>query len=163
MARHRDYAAEYARRIEREREAAEREGREFSRAQARGHLSPAYEAAQRRERKLGPVAPRTLEYWTRRTAFGIPLDEYRGIVDEAVERLSGGEGDDSSEGGDGRATRWMVARLRTKYADTLDFLSKVAEGMTYKEAAESGPGQGHYFTGRIEYVGVEVYWYHGSR
>lgn len=49
MPRRRDYAAEYARRIERERERAAAEGRTFNRARARGHVSRETENRRRRE------------------------------------------------------------------------------------------------------------------
>jgi len=161
----RDYAAEYARRKAREAERAAAEGRAFDLAKARGHVTRDYEREQARVRRevkrelpkeLAPgkrQLPKVdvLQYWIDKTRFG--ADDYDAKVRDGVER----------KGGDSAARAWMVARLKEKYEDTMEFLARVGQNMTYKEAAKGSTGQAHYFTGRVEFVAVEVYWYHGGQ
>ena len=167
MPRQRDYAAEYARRVAKAQAKAQAESKPFSLSQARGHGSKDYEREQQRlyrERKrakqppgpsrpiIPPVDP--LEYWIRRTTYGIPLDEYRALTLGALEMLGGSASDKA----------FMVERLKSKYADTQEFLARVhQQGMSYKDAAVGSGGQLHYFSGRLEFLPVEVYWYHGGR
>lgn len=172
----RDYAAEYARRRLLEAERAEREGREFNLSRARGHDSREYEREQRRrarERKRnqpGTIATPSitpLEFWTRRTHYSIDLSDYRDMIAGAVENLT-------ETMGLMRARQFMVDRLRTKYDDTQQFLQRISEGREWGPAVDSSGndrpntaafgsfGNLHYFTGRVEFLPVEVYWYHGG-
>lgn len=81
MPRIRDYQAEYRRRIERERERATAEGREFSRAKARGHTSNAAENARRALRR------RVYRLADQNIADGIDYSDHGdryGIIDDAL-------------------------------------------------------------------------------
>lgn len=166
MPKRRDYKAEYARRIERARLKAVREGVEFDKSKARGHKGREYERQRERERRAvkraggAPVVavPKLteLESWIIRTAYGVPVDEYRAIVHGAIDTLA-------SDGTTRvQARRWMIRRLKRKHADTEAFIAQVRVGRTQEQAAAETEGRYNYFTGRLEFMPVEVYWYHGG-
>jgi hypothetical protein len=148
MARTRDYAAEYAARLERERVKAAAEGREFNRTLARGHGPFA----------SGENARATLNRYTRLTTYNQDPKVYRGMVAQVQEHL----GYDRT-----------LDLLRKKHADSTQFEHNVGAGMSptatdgkkgNSEAAHGTRGQARYFTDyqrTMAYLPAPIFWYHG--
>lgn len=142
----RDYAAERARRWELEQLRANAEGRAPSKAKARGHVSPEYEAQKRKSYSEA----NKLNYWTKKTAYGIELPLYRQIVKDGVDRSD---------------RPHMIERLKRKAKNTAEFMARVAAGQSYADAAVGSQGRADYlqFQQREAYMPVQLFWYHGGR
>lgn len=150
----RNYAAERERRWALELERAASEGRTPDRARARGHISKEVENERRRnaspEDKQRRNEVRRLNYWRKRTAYGIPYPEWSGIVESSVERV-------------GRAR--TIELLKAKDRNTRDFMRRVDAGLTYTQAAQGSAGKRDYerFMKRESFLPRELFFYHGGR
>jgi hypothetical protein len=148
----RNYAAEYARRIE-NRMTIKGE----SRTAARGHVSKTHEQIQREEAQIRKSSPRVLsqarlDHWADKTTpRGMSRDEWRDILNANVENR-GGYDDNRDD---------LADKLRRKSEVTRDYKRLVNSGKSYDEAADQS-GARQWFHDRDEYDPIEIYWYQDS-
>lgn len=142
----RDYAAEYARRVAKERERADAEGRPYDPTRARGHAREGHET----ERLKG-----RLRYWTKHTRYGLPEDEYAEDVQSAVDRV-------------GplymplpMRIQLVIDILKDKAATTRAYLAETDDGESHPEAAYHSRGKDRWGE-RIAFIPWTLYFYHGG-
>ncbi len=150
----RDYAAEYARRVQKERDRATAEGREFDLRRARGHATG---RARDRDILLG-----RLRYWTKASQFDLPADEWRQDVESTIQRLTRGmPGVFNDEVARLIAISETIDELKAKVSVQRAYRSAKRQGSTDEEAAQRSGGRDRW-ANRIGFLPWALYFYHGG-
>ena len=137
MAKARDYAGEYAKRI------ARGEAKGISRAESRGHKSSAVENLQRQ-----------VNTWIKKSAGNQPLADYRAKMKAAQKTLVAKEGAI-------KGNAKLVELLKNRAQTVADVNKAVAGGSSYFQAG-TDTGARQQYEDRDEDLPPELFWYNGD-